>query len=681
MKPLPSVQLNTRWLSSRWIIAALLLLITALAAGLRFYHLGTKGLWVDEIFTATFASAENDWGTVARRALSTPIPSPPLWFWITHLFIKAFGGGNAVVRLPSAIAGILGVLAIYKVGETLFDRTTGIFSAFLLAISPMHLHFSQEARFYAAIVLFSLLSLYFLYQGLNSEGKRWWLGFTVITLINLYIHLTTFLVLAAEIVYAVVMLSYDWFAARKAGRGKSLLFTFAPLLASLCAIALGYAPMVPYLLLGVQSPRGLGNAGHIQGLDLSPGYFLSLFAYFGAGTGIALSLYVAAFLWGLFNAARERKRQAALILLWISVPFVIVVLLRPKHWFAPKYVISILPLYLITISWGLVNVARSLVLAVSHWEDLFSSKLLQAVSLTCLVAIYGLMSASVLDVIYAWQQGRWQEIARFLNANARPGDVIVIVPLRILTMSAQEIMAYYGPKPDEMDVVVAGRRERIEELLAQHERVWIIIPGGWAMPNLGIRKLMPPDLPYVTISLGGRARVLYTGEGQSLEALLEEAKRFTNLTATAYGSIGDAYRSLEMWDEALTAYTKAAAMEPERGVWHYRQALVYEQQGQFDRALAEYREAIRLQPEISGFHAALGHFYSHVGLTDQAISEYREAIRLYVSQNRDGERSKYVRSWRDKIRELEMSVKRIEVADNMSPTLSNERSGAYVANR
>ena len=129
-------------------------------------------------------------------------------------------------------------------------------------------------------------------------------------------------------------------------------------------------------------------------------------------------------------------------------------------------------------------------------------------------------------------------------------------------------------------------------------------------------------------------------------------------------STAEAYRSLGMWQEALAAYAQAAAMKPAQGIWRYHLATLYEEQGWPDAALAEYQQAIRLQPEMSGFHAALADFCRRSDLTDQAISQYRQAIRLYTSQNRGAENSEYVRSWRNMIRELEMTAERAEVADS-----------------
>ena len=672
---------GSRQWSLNWTTTALAALVV-LATALRLYHLGAKGLWTDEVFTALFASAENDLAAVARRPLSTPVPTPPLWFLITHLFLKVLGSSDIVVRLPSVLFGVLGILAIYKVGEALFDRTIALISAFLLAVSPMHLHYSQEARFYAGVVLFSLLSLYFFYRGVNSDERKWWLGFTIVTLVNLYIHLTAFFVLAVEILYACLLLTHRLVAARRSGTTRRFSTTCAlPLLISLGVITAGYVPMIPYVIRGIQDSRGLGNPDQIQGLELSVGYFLSLFGAFGAGDGISLSLYMAAFLWGLINAIRKQWHQGLLILLWTVGPFAMVFLLRPKHWFAPKYVIFILPLYLMTLSLGLTYLARSIACALGHWNGLGVRRYLLELSLAALLTIYALMSISGLDETYAPQKGvRWREIGQFLTSNMQPEDAVISFPYN-LTMPIQDLMAYYGPTaeeidffaynptPEEADVSVVGSQRQMQVILGDHRRVWIVIyrrsDNQLAIMHGDVFEWLSPQ-PYIELSLDKTSTVLYTGKGQTQLALLKEAKHFTNLAAEAHGSIGEAYGSMRMWEETLAAYARAAEMEPERGIWHYYLGTLYEREGQRNRALAEYQQAIRLQPEIPGFHAALGDFYRQAGRADEAILEYRQAIRLYTSQNRGAENSEHVRSWNNAMHELKTSVERAEATDNAS---------------
>jgi len=90
-KFVPSKLFGHRQWSSDWIFITLLLLITALAAALRIYQLDAGGLWFDEIFHALLASPDKSLTEIAQGSLPIPWPSPPLWFFMTHFFIKLFG--------------------------------------------------------------------------------------------------------------------------------------------------------------------------------------------------------------------------------------------------------------------------------------------------------------------------------------------------------------------------------------------------------------------------------------------------------------------------------------------------------------------------------------------------------------------------------------------------------------
>lgn len=74
---------------------------------------------------------------------------PPLYIWSAIPFVAAGGLNPFSVRLPSMLAGSLGVLMIYFLGKELISKRAGIAAAVLLALSPwslLHTRFAQEAN-------------------------------------------------------------------------------------------------------------------------------------------------------------------------------------------------------------------------------------------------------------------------------------------------------------------------------------------------------------------------------------------------------------------------------------------------------------------------------------------------------------------------------------------------------
>lgn len=68
---------------------------------------------------------------------------PSLYFFIPAVSIATLGASFEALRLPSAIAGALTVVALYALGRSMWDRRTGAIAALLLVSSHTHLHFSR----------------------------------------------------------------------------------------------------------------------------------------------------------------------------------------------------------------------------------------------------------------------------------------------------------------------------------------------------------------------------------------------------------------------------------------------------------------------------------------------------------------------------------------------------------
>ena len=131
------------------LIILLLLLILALAAGLRFYNLGSQSLWSDEGNSAALAS--RSLAQIAQDAAQDI--HPPLYYWLLRLWTSVFGLSEFGLRSLSATLGTLLVLLIYMLGTRLFNRTTGLAAAFVAAIAPFQVYYSQEARMYVLVAL------------------------------------------------------------------------------------------------------------------------------------------------------------------------------------------------------------------------------------------------------------------------------------------------------------------------------------------------------------------------------------------------------------------------------------------------------------------------------------------------------------------------------------------------
>ncbi len=130
--------------------------LVAVAALLRFVGLGHQAYWGDEALTAFFAQLAPD--EILQR-LSEGEGNPPLYYVGIWLWMEAFGSGEATVRTVSALAGTATVPVAYLAAMEFVSRRAALATAALVAVSPILIWYSQEARAYTLAVLLCALSL------------------------------------------------------------------------------------------------------------------------------------------------------------------------------------------------------------------------------------------------------------------------------------------------------------------------------------------------------------------------------------------------------------------------------------------------------------------------------------------------------------------------------------------
>ena len=164
-------------------IKIILILIIILAAVLRLWNLNNypAGLNADEAAIGYNAfsllqTGKDEYGTLFPLAFkSFGDYKPGLYFYTVIPFIAIFDLNEWVVRLPSAIFGILTVILIYFLGKEIFkNKCVGLLSGFLLAISPWHLHFSRGGWETNMATFFITLGIYLFIKGKNNYQILFW---------------------------------------------------------------------------------------------------------------------------------------------------------------------------------------------------------------------------------------------------------------------------------------------------------------------------------------------------------------------------------------------------------------------------------------------------------------------------------------------------------------------------
>ncbi len=144
-------------------------LILLLGLVLRLAQLDFQPLWWDEGYSVWFAT--HPLGQMA--ALTAEDIHPPLYYALLHGWIQLFGPGPSALRLLSVLFGALAIAAVYLAGRQLTGNPRlALLAAFLLAINPFHVFYSQEIRMYGLVALLSTGVLVVAWRVLMYDG-RW----------------------------------------------------------------------------------------------------------------------------------------------------------------------------------------------------------------------------------------------------------------------------------------------------------------------------------------------------------------------------------------------------------------------------------------------------------------------------------------------------------------------------
>src|SRR3954454_23280798 len=189
-----------------WIVAGLV----ALGAALRFATLGVQSYHHDEIVTASRVLRVG-FGH-AMDAVGFSESAPPLYYALAWIWTQLAGTAPGGLPSLSALAGVATIPVAYLVGRELRGRRTGLVAAALVAVNPMLIWYSQEARAYALLVFFCALSLLYCVRALRVGGaetpegeglaqdKRNFVAWGVFSALALATHNFAVFPLAAEVI-------------------------------------------------------------------------------------------------------------------------------------------------------------------------------------------------------------------------------------------------------------------------------------------------------------------------------------------------------------------------------------------------------------------------------------------------------------------------------------------------
>ncbi|MFA4871726.1 MAG: glycosyltransferase family 39 protein [Patescibacteria group bacterium] len=197
--------------NSRRKLVIIFILILFIGLVLRITNISNEEYWVDEVVSMEI-SRYSDSLAHLTAFIQQGEYHPPLYYYAMFFWTRALGTEPLSTRSFSVIFGIASLILFYffvkKVFSYLPPKTSvkiALLAMTFLAVNPLHIEFSKEARPYTFFTFFGLLSCYFLLFLLEKRKWYFWLGLIASNIIGLYIHYSYFFIVAVQGVFLTVV--------------------------------------------------------------------------------------------------------------------------------------------------------------------------------------------------------------------------------------------------------------------------------------------------------------------------------------------------------------------------------------------------------------------------------------------------------------------------------------------
>jgi mannosyltransferase len=291
--------IKERALQVSWPLAAIVLL----AAVLRFSTLGLQSFWYDEAFTPVHVLHAGLGATL--RAMVHTENTPPLWYVLIWAWSRIFGTGAIALRSLSALAGLLTVPVAWAIGRELAGRRVALVTAALVAVNPLFVWYSQEARAYALFVLLSAVAMLCFLRVEREPTPRRFAAFALSGSLALLTHYFAVFLLIPMVLWLL--------------RRRELLRLTLPAAGAIGVVGLALLPLIS--AQGGHGTQWIGRWALSSRLQAIPQYFLT--GYSGAPLGHGIELLVALVIlagvgFGLWRTLTPGESTGALLALALA---------------------------------------------------------------------------------------------------------------------------------------------------------------------------------------------------------------------------------------------------------------------------------------------------------------------------------------------------------------------------
>ena len=392
--------------------------VVAVVAGVVLRFWAPSALWLDETISVNIS-----------RLPVTRIPgalshdgAPPLYYLMLHYWMAVFGRGDFAVRALSGVISVGALPVFWIAGRRIGGRTVAWVTFFLALSSPFAISYATTARMYSLMILLSLLGYLALSAAWEDPTPRRCLALGAVTASLLYTHYWG--------VYLVIVAA-GWllWRIRRTGRGRPVLRAMVIGV----AVWLPWAPVFAYQTLHTGTPWTS---------SASPGDLLKVFGDWSGGGPWGGLLMYATFLLFVIGTFGRTAVAGALVTIedadgrtrQVRTGPAIVIELKPRPGMGPMVGIGVTTL-IVAVVLGAVADAAFVARYTAVVLPLFLMVMSSGVAVlpgarfrsgcVALLVLAGLLTGQSEN-----DQARTQavQVAAVLNAQARPGDLVVFCP-------------------------------------------------------------------------------------------------------------------------------------------------------------------------------------------------------------------------------------------------------------
>jgi len=271
---------------------------------------------------------------------------PILYYWLAALAFKAIAVSELAARLPSALAGLLGLVAVFWVGRHWVSPRCGLAAALILASSPMYFSLARAAStdmLLTSALTVSLACIYFAWFGQRADtvatvqGNAWSYGVYVFLALAVLAKGPVGVVLAGASTVLFALTTKRWDLLKRLYHPRAMLLGFVVVLPWywLCYRANGWLFIQEFLINHNLARFATDRYRHAQ-----PFWFYIPVVFAGFLPWVFQVIAPACYWLRHLCRASRNDLQMALFWAWALFPFVFFSLSRSK---LPGYALPMFP--------------------------------------------------------------------------------------------------------------------------------------------------------------------------------------------------------------------------------------------------------------------------------------------------------------------------------------------------